>query len=42
LRREELKEFGTKHGKVEEAFEEDQGPCRAVEQMMMMGNLLTS
>jgi hypothetical protein len=42
LRTEELEEFGTKYGKVEEAFEEDQGPCRAVELMMMMGNFLTS
>jgi hypothetical protein len=29
-------EFGIKWGRVEEAFEEDQGSCRAVEPMMMV------
>jgi hypothetical protein len=32
----ELEEFGIKQGRAEEAFEEGQGLCRAVEPMMMM------
>jgi hypothetical protein len=31
-----LEEFGIKQGRAEEAFEEGQGLCRAVEPMMMM------
>jgi hypothetical protein len=35
-----LEEFGIKWGRVEEAFEEGQGPCRSVEPMMIASTIL--
>jgi hypothetical protein len=36
FRREELEELGIKWGRIEEAFEEGQGPHRAVEPVIMV------
>jgi hypothetical protein len=41
FRREELEEVGIKWGRMEEAFEEGQGPHRAVVPMMMMMMIMT-
>jgi hypothetical protein len=38
FKREELEELGIKWGRMEEAFEEGQGPHRAVDPVMMMMN----